>query len=901
MRLLLTLPIFATAGGRRALVSALAITIVAPLSASQRRGWPSEEVRRQYRAAEAEASKLVRSDPERGVKAREDMLAWSIRLFGPDHDETAVAQHNLGYAYLRIPRYDLALPRFQRAYELHLRNWGRRHVNVGKTLLTIGVTYSDLGQYKQAEDALLAARQILGEVGDHNSRSMANFDLSLVYQNERRFPESLKILLEEREYRLRTAGAASWPVANVEKQLGELYQIMGDFANGERMVRSAIARSVQIAKVPNSGYFGILANNLIGLGRYDEAYEAAQVFGKGGSLTASEGRAYVATLRAVACGYLAAKCPNGLAQMDEAMRLHRRASATIMAGLPEPQQLTYLTTVDKNLHDALSLAIASPTDAALTERSAEWLLNGKARLHESMAERALLVRDTRDQNSQSVSSELARVRQQIATLVHSAPGDPATLESRIALLQVREAELSRRLAESSGRASDTQWFDWKQLRSQIPADSVLLDILRISVRNYRARSGIERSDRYVAWVTHPVGKSAPVRIIDLGEARLIDGAVKKFQDTLTDVSKMMSELQSIRAPSFPVAAEKALETSFRTASSALTRLVVDPLRPAIGTTRNWIISPDGNLWAIPWATLWQGDPTTGRYLIQDHFTSYAVSARDLLQARPKVTTTAPVVFAAPDYDLGVSAARQQTAAVLGTRASPAAPAASRPMLQAGSAVPLPETAIEAQKVAPTLAKWARAQPTVYLQARALEGVFKVVRSPKVIYLSTHGFFWDLPERTDKYRAGSSLLENPLLRCGLLLASCNRREARQPNDDDGVLTGAEIVGTDLRGTELAVLSACQTGLGDVWAGQSAAGLRQAFQLAGARSVLASLWSVPSAESVDVMDRFFQNLAAGQSKPAAINNSALQLLLSRQKQRGTAHPYFWGTFTLTGRAD
>ena len=136
------------------------------------------------------------------------------------------------------------------------------------------------------------------------------------------------------------------------------------------------------------------------------------------------------------------------------------------------------------------------------------------------------------------------------------------------------------------------------------------------------------------------------------------------------------------------------------------------------------------------------------------------------------------------------------------------------------------------------------------------------------------------------------LENPLLRSGIALAGANRRES--VSGEDGIVTALEAAQLDLHGTELVVLSACETGIGKVQNGEGVYGLRRALVIAGAQTQVTSLWQVPDESTKSLMISFYGHLLSGQGRSVALRDAQREILSTP----GRAHPYYWAGFIAIG---
>ncbi len=213
--------------------------------------------------------------------------------------------------------------------------------------------------------------------------------------------------------------------------------------------------------------------------------------------------------------------------------------------------------------------------------------------------------------------------------------------------------------------------------------------------------------------------------------------------------------------------------------------------------------------------------------------------------------------------------------------------------------PLPGTKVELEGVSKIL-KTANYQVTQFMEQNATEANVKNLKGPALLHIATHGYFLK-----DVDESGGSVFgvnaenaaNNPLLRSGIILSGGGKTLAGaaladMSSNDNGILLAYEAMSLNLEGTELVILSACETGLGDVKAGEGVYGLQRAFLVAGADALIMSLWKVDDEATQMLMTSFYTNWIKLGNKQRAFKQAQLQLMAKYKD------PYYWGAFVMMG---
>lgn len=855
-----------------------------------------------------------------------------------------------------------ALSLTQQAVQVAQATWGAQDAHVGLSLDTLGNIEADLGNYSGAEAAFRQALAIdlktLGATNIQTAHVMA--DLGKLYGShgqfgraDQLFHEALPVYLKEygqadvgvaeivfnaadvllseahfagssaeaeSKYNAATNGftlaAAIYQKAKGDSSVGlahcyDRLAAIAEDGGGHAVAEKLHKRALEILEKAYGPDSMQLTDSLEGLARVykDEQHlaEAEPIYQRVLTIEQAHlkpdnpglrdaqadlaGLYYFAGKPAQAAPYFQAYLGN---LMDEF-----RANAATMS---ERERLIYLAA----FHNAYPLFFSFVLKyhgqmPELAGQMYDALIEEKGLIAESAAAMRAAVAASGDQQAVAMLDKLASDKAQLADLSASTAGNRGQQASQ---LQQEANTLEQRLMKGSAAMIEQKAQNaatWRDVQKALKPGESAVEVIRFQ---YETGIAVTGDLIYVALVVTPESKEP--ELVVLGEAKVLEaGPMLAYRDDV-------GQTRGFKAAAAPAGPGKAgILANTNAAYAAFWK----PLEPALGGAKRVYISPDGVLDTIPIGLMADGD---GKMVMEKYQLRILNSTKDLLLPARVAQLKSALLVGNPKFDLtatqqrtaiaklrggatGVGANLQQSA----IPAENAAQTASRGgELKGGDLNPLPGTQVEVDTV-DKLLKSAGWRTTEFTGDLALKEAVTQAHGPRVVHLATHGFFLTDEELTANAAAQgqqANLNEDPMLRAGLFLAGADRvRQGAAPEQgvDDGVLTAFEASQLNLEGTELVVLSACETGLGKELNSEGVFGLRRGLQEAGAGAVIMSMWSVPDKETQELMALFYAKWLGGMEKPEALRQAQLEERETVRQRYGKDLPFYWGAFVLVGR--
>ncbi len=580
-----------------------------------------------------------------------------------------------------------------------------------------------------------------------------------------------------------------------------------------------------------------------------------------------------------------------------------RRLQTVLPTIPDAEKAVYVDYNLRHLAPVWTFALDNADNQEIAQSSVEWLTNYKWLGYESSARQTLIQKLTKESK---LATKMMELRNAIAACAMFVPSvdERAEHRRRYAELSHELSVVTRKLGTEFGNSTTVvPWQSLADLQQSIPDNAVFVDILRFVPTKFdnATRAVVVAPSHYVAWIVSSQ-KHQTVRVVDLGEAEAIDAQVLEIRHRFQETSDR-KEIDRLGG-------EDAVATKLNLQLRELANQIYAPIAPFLNGKEQLLLSPDKSLWLAPWSALPVDDK--GTVLLEKVAIRFVNCGRQLVSPIGTPITNSCFVVGDPAFDAEVFTDRANSKNIPGK-------SLSLGRYWQMPFQPLRGRSSEPSEIASILSVNKKLSTNLLLDAQANEREILKIVSPRVLCFVTHGVFLaDPPQVTvndpvpmlqGDTRSKSMMRMapvqsevdpsmNPLLRCGLILAGGNRSKTSSSSLDDGILTGLEVLNMDLKGTEVVVLAACDSAVGEIPNGEGVSGLQQAFHLAGARYVVGTLWSVDDLETQILTKQFFQRLVAGDAPPDALRNAQLQWIRDRRANIGTPHPAFWSGLTISG---
>ena len=861
----------------------------------------------------------------------ERSLAIREAILGPWHHNVGTTLNNLGILLWMAGEMTASRQTLERALEVRRKALGPEHPEYALTMENLANVLADLGDLVEArrlyEEAIPILEKKLGPEDTEVAAALHNLSTVLVESGDR---DAARRAIE-RSVAIRAAAlpADHQDLAGARVHLANLLRDAGDLEASRALYEQALAALDGDKPIDPRHLCLALGDHALLLARTGDLDGARKQLLRAVAIreeiAGSQDFYVVESLLHLARTERAAG--NSAKAMDLALdaaaRMRENLAVTVRL-LPERQALRYEAVRGRAVDLALAiLAGREPADAA---RLWDAVVRARAVVLDEMARRHAVALRSGDPEVAALVRDLDAARSELANLLlrNARPNQETPQGARESPAEaVRRAGADKeRLEQALGRKSgqfrseqDAQGAGLAEVTARLrPGDAMVAFV------HYRdpGPPAVESAGpmRYAAFVTTaPGGAPAFVR---LGEAEKIDAAIAAWRG---------------RASSAPE--DDRTERAYRQAALAVRRVLWDPLAARIGKAKRVFVVPDGAIQAVSFATL--PAPEGGYLLEKGPLFHYLAAERDLARAPAAVPALGAGLLAmgGPDFDAVARTviAERPEGGSGGPGGSGGSPGGSEGNANGGGAggepgggtggepgattrgaarakapacpdlpdrfAPLPNASKEVEEIVALYGRRkAGGKEAVATLAGAAAGeaaLRDAAPGRRIVHLAPHAFVAD-----ERCAATPQAAANPLLFSGLALAGANRRSDAAPEAglDDGLLTAEEIASLDLRGVEWVVLSACETGVGPVQSGEGVLGLRRSFQIAGAASLILTLWKVDDVAAREWIRDLYEARLSGKDTAESVRAASVRRLAALRKAGVYDHPFSWGAFVATG---
>lgn len=798
-------------------------------------------------------------------------LKINIKLLGTNHPQNGYNLANQADLYIVQGKYATADKLITQAISILIKSLGESHPDVTRTINTkVGLLHKQ-GQYKKAEkilDQLIKNQtKILGE--SHPEAAMSINNLARIKYEQGQLNDAINLYFKALKINTESQGKDSILNGLILDNIGQYFMRISRFPKATQAFEKALEIRSNILG-PNSPQTLITKNNLaysyMEQGMFERSESLFQEILSFKKLRAGENPQDIAViLDNLATLYLKQGLfPKAKPLIVESLAIENEFIQKEVSLMPRRQRDIFIDSFQTGHQRNFSLAV---DDINFAKIALSMLLNRKGLLAEIEKEQSLQL--NLSATEQRSLQNLRQINNQISTL-SLRPAERKQLERRKEEMEKQIYTLLPLFRRET--------ITLEQIASRLKRDSVLIEFKKYQPFDLNKPIGKSWSNyNYMAIILTP---SSSVSVVDLGPAKLIDSAIESMV--------------------------KGIEMQWSDSTELITKvkeLVMDPLKENAKFATTWFVAPDGELNRLPFTVLSNSDEknvhssdpmeihllTTGRELLELEKSSRFKGDQILLLANPDFEVKGRaknVEIVTHSQNIAEDAIRR-----------------SSDLRESLEWMPLPATEKEGKEIQKLIGGQLR------LGSDATVMAIKKTNSPKIIHLASHAFY--LPDQTKKesrnsfkpisYNEASGQLvlkdlqnENPLLRSGVVLAGANRTD--RDESDDGYLTALEVSQLNLSGTELVVISGCDSGLGDIKVGEGIYGLKRAIAVAGARSSLLSLWKVKDKATAAFMTSFYTKLKTGMGRADAL--SATQKEFREHQNEDWREPYVWAAFQLSG---